>query len=251
MKNSTTASQATAAQELGTAFDATSATSAAPNTDNLAVSRKLIRAGRYRALSVFFAVCMVLACASGYAFAAAASNEPNVVVQDANIVSYGGIDGVPSASVESSDYIAIDAGTLTIPGAYVEIEATVSNTGNADATLVSMLTTDLSNAEIINDMSIDFPSIPEGEVLAAGDTCTFSMVLSWDASSTAEYETLVADTFGVVLTYENDSESGTGAGLLASTGDTMAGVCWIIALVAVMGLLACIVAYRRAKREQG
>lgn len=91
--------------------------------------------------------------------------------------------------------------TLTLPGAWVEYAATITNNGTADA--------NLNNYKLVIDgavgvIDVDAPEIPADEVLAPGASCTITFV----AKVPAEYAEKVLDAQGVLsvtLTYVQDA----------------------------------------------
>jgi len=121
---------------------------------------------------------------------------------EANSTAYG--------SVTFTDDVVTATGIkLGFPGDAVKLQVKISNTGNLDAKLTSVVVDDSALADTdlsITPTAVGSAGLPtaDNEKLKAGDTCTCEFVIKWaDASKKAN----TTGNFTVTFTYDQDAQA--------------------------------------------
>lgn len=130
-----------------------------------------------------------------------ASSGIKVEAVEAQILSSWGIEGNPIVLIEKEDTIFLDAASMDLPGAYVELQVKLKNSGRKNAYLseVRFENCDLDYITVQTPML----ELEKREVILPGKECTFTTIISWDKNSTYMPEMEDAS-FSLKLLYVND-----------------------------------------------
>lgn len=89
--------------------------------------------------------------------------------------------------------------TFSLPGAWAQYSVTVTNQGTANANLNDYT---LNVDQLDEIYQVNLPEFQEDEVLAPGESCTISFVISVDSSESFDTS---SQSFSVHLTYRQDA----------------------------------------------
>ena len=168
-----------------------------------AIKRKF--GGRTPAVIIAVICAAYLLCCSAIGYAA---TTPDLVHVDGTVnveateavfsqLQYVGEDSTISAN---GNIVTINVTGMYCPGANAIARITAENTGTLSATLTD-ISLDSGNIDYIK---ISVASVPIGEVLLPGETCTFEIMVYWDPERTDITESQAATSFEVIFTYENN-----------------------------------------------
>ena len=89
---------------------------------------------------------------------------------------------------------------LDEPGAYVEVTATINNTGALDAIITALTPTDPIGTDILWSVT---PTFAVAQTLATAGTLQVVIKIEWDSASTNPGP--INETFGIVVEYTQDT----------------------------------------------
>lgn len=119
-----------------------------------------------------------------------------------------------SAVVTDSQTVTVTV-NLATPGDGSNITATITNGGTLDAKLTGFNATGLTKVSDTlyqtDAIKLTLPTVTDGDVIAAGDSKTFTFSVEWDDTKTVA-ETGQTATFDITFTYEQDGVTGTFTG---------------------------------------
>lgn len=201
--------------------------------------------------AIVLILLLLAACSLGAAYALPGSWQPapgdmQVEVESAAVRSSAGVQGESRIWLEDAQTLRADLAALSQPGAYVELELTLYNSGTLPATLTAQEQIDCG----LEDIYVRFPQLETAgsERLLPGDRCTISLVAVWDPDSARSVETAESGTFGLTLHYTNDEivfVTASTAAASVPTGDRNNPGQWYLLLICSGFLLLRMAAGRR------
>jgi len=146
---------------------------------------------------------LLLSMAVGYAIFSGTLNITGTATSTGTYnISFFATSITASADCTPVTTLSADKKTITIsvpdlqkPGAFATISATVKNTGSISATLLSVNVTGNTDPNV----TVTYPTWTTGVVLAAGESYTFPITVTWASTSTVTGTTVP---FTAALNYQ-------------------------------------------------
>lgn len=159
--------------------------------------------------SIYVSLIAIMFLAAGYALFSQDITVTGTATADASfalawesqsITDSLGASGTAAPTLTSGDTILTINPVLDYPGAYVEVTATVRNTGAIDAEITGVAPT----APLGTDIVVTYtPTFTVAQTLASGATQQVVIRIEYDSDSSNQDP--ISETFGVVATYTQDT----------------------------------------------
>lgn len=116
------------------------------------------------------------------------------------ITDSAGASATAAPTLTVSDTVLTINPVLDYPGAYVEVTATIENTGSLNAEITALTPTDPVGSDITWSVT---PSFAVSQTLASSGTLEVVIRIEWDSGSTESGP--INETFGIVIEYTQDT----------------------------------------------